>query len=207
MTCQACRDAVSAQIDREDAGVPDAQLQAHLARCTDCSRWAERAAELARLTRLAPAPPVPDLSAQVLEARRAEPSRTVQLVRVGLVAVAALQLALGVPELFGQQHIGHEIASWNVAAAVGFFVVALRPRRVSGVLPVMSAAVAVLMAITLRDLLVGHVHLEAELAHLLLVAGVLLLVALRLRAEPDPRRTETLQARPERSSPAQRRAA
>jgi predicted anti-sigma-YlaC factor YlaD len=122
--------------------------------------------------------------------RRDRPVRwRMRAVRGALAVVAVAQLAVGVPELVGQDHVGHEVASWNTAAGIGFLCVVWRPARVSGVLPVVLAALAVLSAITLRDVLSGHAVGGREASHLLLVAGVLLLAAMGRGGGETPGRT------------------
>jgi predicted anti-sigma-YlaC factor YlaD len=190
MGCETYREALSARLDGEEPNVPAAELEAHLGSCAACRAWLVSARWLHRQIRVAPAEPVPDLTAGILAA--AAPvfrPRRATFIRLGLVGVAVAQLALSVPELAGGLHLDHEIASWMVAAAIGFLSVAWRPHRVAGALPVMAAAVITMVAVSVRDVVTGHVHLQHEATHLLLAAGVLLLAALRrsLPADrPDP---------------------
>ncbi|MFE7561477.1 zf-HC2 domain-containing protein [Kitasatospora sp. NPDC057500] len=46
MRCAQLRTALSARLDGEPAGVPDRRLDGHLARCTACREWLERAERL-----------------------------------------------------------------------------------------------------------------------------------------------------------------
>jgi len=179
MRCETCREALSARLDGEEPGVPAAELEAHLGSCAGCREWLAAAQRLHRQVRVAPAEPVPDLAAAILAA--AAPvfrSRRATVLRFGLLVVAVGQLALSMPGLGGGLHLDHEMASWTVAAAVGFLSVAWRPHRVAGALPVLAAAVITLLAVSVRDVAAGHVHLQHEGRHLLLVVGVLLLTAL-----------------------------
>jgi predicted anti-sigma-YlaC factor YlaD len=190
MECETCREALSARLDGEEPHVPAVNLEAHLGSCAACREWLASAQRLHRQVRVAPAEPVPDLTAGILAvAAPVRRPRRWTVVRAGLVAVAVGQLALSVPELAGGVHLDHEMASWMVAAAVGFLSVAWRPHHVVGALPVMAAAVITMGVVSLRDVVTGHVHLQHEGGHLLLVAGVLLLVALwrsRLADRPGP---------------------
>ena len=204
MRCDRCREAVSAGLDSE-ASIDDlASADAHLARCAGCRVWASEAERLGRRLRVRIADPVPDLSSAVAGAagdlrhrRRMARGRTA--IRLGLVGVAAAELALALPELGGHVHSGNEAASWAVATAVGLLTAAASPRRVLGMLPVLSAAALVLVLITVRDLVAGDVRLGQELPHGLLVTGVGLLWLLRDRGAGTPRRgTETLAQRPSR---------
>jgi predicted anti-sigma-YlaC factor YlaD len=199
MRCDRCREMISAGLDREAPAEDVAAADAHLTTCAACRAWASEAERLGRRLRVRIADPVPDLSTVVVAAagdlrrrRRTAPGRAV--VRLGLVGIAAAQLALALPELFGHVHSGNEAASWAVAAAVGLLTAAASPRRVLGMLPVLSAAALVLVLITLRDLLGANVHVEHELSHGLLVAGVGLLWLLRDRGAGTPRRDEKVPA-------------
>jgi predicted anti-sigma-YlaC factor YlaD len=190
MGCETCREALSARLDGEEPDVPAAELEAHVASCAACRAWLAAAQRLHRQVRVAPAEPVPDLTAGILAAA-APPFRShrVSVIRAGLVVVAVTQLALSVPELAGGLHLDHEMASWMVAAAVGFINVAWRPHHVAGALSVIAAAVITMVAVSVRDVAMGHVHLRHEAMHLLLVAGLLLLVVLwrtRPAGQPGP---------------------
>jgi predicted anti-sigma-YlaC factor YlaD len=184
MRCDQCRETVSAGLDREASADDVAAADAHLAGCPACRAWASEAERLGRRLRVRIADPVPDLSSAVVAAagdlrhqRRTARGRTA--VRLGLVGIAAAQLALALPELGGHVHSGNEAASWAVAAAVGLLTAAASPRRVLGILPVLSAAALVLVLIAARDLVGGQIHVRHELPHGLLVAGVGLLWLLR----------------------------
>jgi predicted anti-sigma-YlaC factor YlaD len=205
MRCDQCRETVSAGLDGEASADDMAAADAHLPTCAACRAWAAEAELLGRRLRVRIADPVPDLSAAVVAAagdlrrqRRAALGRIA--VRLGLVGIAAAQLALALPELSGHVHSGNEAASWAVAAAVGLLTAAASPRRVLGMLPVLSAAALVLVLITVRDLVGGQVHVSHELAHGLLVAGVGLLWLLRDHGAGTPRGDQQALA-PRRSRP------
>jgi predicted anti-sigma-YlaC factor YlaD len=199
MNCDQCREQVSAGLDREASADDVAEADAHLTSCPACRAWASEAERLGRRLRVRIADPVPDLSSAVAKAagdlrhqRRMMRRRTA--VRLGLVCVATAQLALAIPELGGHIHTGNEAASWTVAAAVGLLTAAASPRRVLGMLPVLSAAALVLVLITVRDLVDGDVHVGHELSHGLLVAGVGLLWLLRERGAGKPQHGERVLA-------------
>jgi predicted anti-sigma-YlaC factor YlaD len=210
MRCDQCRETVSAGLDREASADELTAAEAHLARCGACRAWTSEAERLGRQLRVRIADSIPDLSSAVVAAagdlrheRRAGRGRNA--VRIGLVAVAAAQLALALPELGGRDHAGNEAASWAVAAAVGLLTAAATPRRVLGMLPVLSVAALVLVLITFHDVVGGHVHVGHELPHGLLVAGVGLLWLLRDRDTGAPRRDEEVLApRPARPGTARR---
>ena len=210
MRCDDCRETVSAGLDGEASADDVAAADAHLAGCPACRAWASEAQRLGRRLRVRIADPVPDLSSAVVAAagdlrRQRRTARRRTAIRLGLVGVAAAQLALALPELGGHVHSGNEAASWAVAAAVGLLTAAASPRRVLGMLPVLSAAALVLILITAHDLAGGDVHVTHELPHGLLVAGVGLLWLLRDRGTRTPRPDEeVLSSRPARGGTSRR---
>lgn len=69
MTCEQFREAVSLRLDGEDAGLPTAELGAHLDACAARAPWATAAAEVTHATRLGPVVvPVPDRTGAILAA-------------------------------------------------------------------------------------------------------------------------------------------
>ncbi len=209
MTCGDCRDAISARLDGEDLPGESEQVDAHVARCAGCRAFAERAARVTRLTRTRAAEPVPDLTAAVLAAAPAPVrARRADAVRVALGAVGIGQFAVavsgvvagaghhGTVELAGASavHLSHESSAWNLALAVGFLWAAVGGSRVggsrvggsraggspvAGLAPVVGAFVAVLAVLSLLDVAGGRVDPARLVTHVLVVAGLALLVVLR----------------------------
>ncbi len=199
MRCERCRELVSARLDGE-AGpdVPEGAVDAHLAACTDCHAWAERAAAVTRLARTGPAEPGPDLTDAVVAASRTLPAvvrrrRAGIGVRAGLALVGAGQLvlaAIGVAgaaatDHDGMHHVGgasvahalHETSAWNLAMGIGFLAVAYAGGRlVAGLLPVTGAFVVVLGVLSALDLVAGRVEPDRLLTHALVLAGFVLLL-------------------------------
>jgi predicted anti-sigma-YlaC factor YlaD len=195
MSCDRYREALSARLDGERAGLPAAELDAHLAGCPDCVAWQDAAARATRLVRLALAPAVPDLSAAVLAGVpvpepavrfRGVPRDLVgALLRAGLVLVAIGQAAVGWPALaLGEEtmgaplHVAHESGAWNLALAVALLAVARRPRYASGLVPLLGAFVGVLAIFSVPDIVAGHVPFARLADHLLLVGGLVMVAAL-----------------------------
>jgi predicted anti-sigma-YlaC factor YlaD len=207
MQCPSFRTAASARLDGEPLGMAAADLDRHLAACPGCAAWAEAAAAVTRRARLAPAPAVPDLTARVLGAlpgqlpgaRAAARARVVTTgLRLVLAAVAVAQAGLAWPALTtgtaamsAPVHVAHETGAWNAAVAVAFAAVALAPRWAPGSLPFLGAFTALLLTTTVRDLAAGHVHADRAVAHLLLLAGVLVVAVMAWRdrrpARPEAR--------------------
>jgi predicted anti-sigma-YlaC factor YlaD len=77
--------------------------------------------------------------------------------------------------------MAHETGAWNLAVAVALVAVAAAPRLAAGTLAFLGSFVAFLAPVTLADLAAGRVQLDRVLAHLLLLAGTALVVAVAWR--------------------------
>ncbi|WP_369251968.1 zf-HC2 domain-containing protein [Geodermatophilus amargosae] len=197
MQCAPFREAVSARLDGEPLGMPAADLDHHLAACPACAGWAAAVEGVTRRARLAPAPPVPDLTAAVLGAlpqqlpgtAAAARARLLQAaLRLALLAVGVAQAGLAWPALASGSaamsapvHVAHETGAWNLAVAAAFLAVAAAPRLAAGALPFLATFTVLLTVTTVRDLQAGHVHADRAAAHLLLLAGVVVITALAWR--------------------------
>jgi predicted anti-sigma-YlaC factor YlaD len=190
--CSACREAISADVDGEVADITDASLTPHLARRASCRAFANHVSMLrttARTYRIDPPPESSRALMQSLERRRAR--MLTMPVRIGLVAVALVQLALAVPGFLGSDegapiHVAHEAGSWSLALAVGFLFAAWRPLRAVGMLPFVAALSAGLILTASLDLLHGRALPIDESSHLLELIGtglLWLLVHPRVRRE------------------------
>jgi predicted anti-sigma-YlaC factor YlaD len=184
--CEATREAISAQLDGESAGVGQSLLEAHLGGCAACRAWREHAHEVTRRVRLASARPAPSpgsstLAAVMVPESRGRWWRSLGFARAGLVAVAVGQLIATVPALlFGSDrgapiHVAHEMGAFDMALAVGFLVAACRPTRAQGMRALVGCAALLLVVTAAIDLLAGRTTPTDELPHLLAVAGWLLL--------------------------------
>lgn len=187
--------AISARLDGEDPGLDAAAVYTHLAGCADCRSFAQRAETLHRTVRLAPAPTIPDLAPGILTAIGAEEHAarepdTNRALRWILVAIAVAQIAIAIPALiFGKDaglpvHTARHIGSFDVALGVGFLYAAWKPSRISGLLPVVAALVACLMASSLLDVAAGSTKALAEGQHVLDFVG---LAVVWLLSRPAPR--------------------
>jgi predicted anti-sigma-YlaC factor YlaD len=198
MACLHYRDAISARLDGEPLGIPVAELEEHLAGCTDCRTWSTAAAAVTRRARLTPVPPVPDLTAAVLGALPQELPGAAAAARAGLAGTALrlALLAIGVAQaglawpvlvtgpgaMSAPVHVAHETGAWNLAVAAAFLAVAAAPRLAAGALPFLGTFTALLVPVTLADLGAGHVHADRAVAHGLLVLGVLLVAVVAWRS-------------------------
>jgi len=199
MRCEDCRDAISARMDGEDPGVDAGAIDRHVEGCAACRAFSERTAQVTRLARVRPAEDVPDVLPGLLAAldageSRPAPRRTWRAlardaVRAALAVLAVGQLALalsgivaaagaGPAELAGASmaHLSHETAAWNLALGVAFAWAASGARRAGGLVPVIGAFVALLVALSTMDLLAGHVEAGRLAGHVPVVVGLVLLL-------------------------------
>jgi predicted anti-sigma-YlaC factor YlaD len=204
MRCDQYRESASARFDREARRVTDAALDAHLAGCPECAGWYAAAQRVSGLVRAARAEPVPDLSTAVLAAtlparegapgaRRGRIRPGELLVRAGLGLLAVGQILLAAPALAGHDalahslHSSHETGAWNLALAVAFGWIALRPRHAAGLLPLLAAFAAVVTMTSIPDLHAGRVPPDRVSTHALVWCAAALVAALiwmRRQAEP-----------------------
>jgi predicted anti-sigma-YlaC factor YlaD len=192
MTCNQTRIAISALIDGEDPGIPAAQARAHLAGCAACRAWQQDAEEVTRAVRVH-AVDVPDLTEQVLAAVAADPQVAArntaaaiqarrQVLRWALAASAVAQLLLGLPLLFSgvgdTVHVSREMASFDVAIAVGYLFAVWRPARAAALVPVAVALSICLLVTSTLDVANDGAVVAHEVGHLLAVLQAGLLWAL-----------------------------
>ncbi|MDG4826356.1 zf-HC2 domain-containing protein [Asanoa sp. WMMD1127] len=126
--------------------------------------------------------------------------------RLGLAVIGLVQFLLGAAQVaglgrddhahdavLGSGHLWHESAAWNLAIGAGFAFVALRRTRPTGLLPTLTAFVAVLTLLSAGDIAAGRVEPGRLASHGFLIAGWLLTFALSRPAfdpgEPPARGT------------------
>ena len=180
MDCDRCRAAISAQLDGEDPGLGRATVESHLAGCAGCRDFATGAARVHRMIRVTPAEPVPDLTESILaaidESVTPAPVRTIAdertlFLRICLAVVAVIQLGMAVPALvLGDDaglptHVARHLGSFALALGVGLLVVAWRPDRAAGILPVIGVVVLCLIASSVVDIISGRAAPGAEVSH------------------------------------------
>lgn len=201
MDCDRCRAALSAALDGEDAGADDAEVRGHLAGCAGCAAFAAGAEQLHRAARVAPAERVPDLTDPILARIGNEPDpvavddRT-RFLRISLAIIGAIQLAMAVPALvLGDDaglptHAARHLGSFALALGVGLLVVAWKPERAPGVLPVVAALVACLIGSSILDVVQRVATPGAEVGHAPELVG-LVAVWLLARAPEEHARHRT----------------
>ncbi|GGK06389.1 membrane protein [Pilimelia anulata] len=198
MSCGRIREGLSARLDGAPDGQPTGALDAHLAACPGCAAWLVEAQRVTRLVRLQ-STAVPDLTAPVLAAVAADAAaRSVsplpgwrQILRLAVAVAAFGQLVVALPALVaganvtGDLHTSREMASFDVALAVGFALAAWRPQRVRAVLPVALVLAVCLAATSLVDVVRSAAVPWHEVGHVVTVVQALLLWALG-RADRAP---------------------
>lgn len=177
--CAPFRESLSAMADGEAAPVDVDAVRDHVDGCEPCTVFAAALPGLDRRFRLAPAEPVPDLTARILAAvptpglDRAR-ARLTQL-RAVLALTGAVQLLLLLPVLLaGDLFAGHatrEAGIFQLALGVGFLVVAARPSRSGGLLPVAAVVAALATVTSIGDVVGGSASLLQETVHVLEVVG------------------------------------
>lgn len=194
MDCTLCKEAVSARLDGEDGDGERGAIDAHLATCPACQRFADAAARVTRLARTAVATLEPDFVDAILAAAP-QPGRFPRITAVrGLLALVGLaQAVVALASMIAAHngghggvvmqgasitHFAHESAAWNLALGVGFLWVAWRSSRPSGLVPTLATFVAVLTVLVVMDALAGGVDAGRLLAHGLVVLGLVLVIML-----------------------------
>ncbi|MFC4021471.1 zf-HC2 domain-containing protein [Micromonospora sp. GCM10011542] len=192
MTCDHVRAALSARLDGEDPQALPAVLDAHIAGCAACRTWLARAEQVTRLARVQPVR-VPDLTASVLAAVAADEAQRSpatlrrarqQVLRIAVAVAAVAQLAIALPILLAglgvsvDPHTGREMASFDVALAVGFALAAWRPERARAFLPVALVLAVCLAGTSAVDIANSTTALVHEVGHLAAVVQAGLLWAL-----------------------------
>jgi predicted anti-sigma-YlaC factor YlaD len=197
--CEDIRTALSARLDGEEPGLPDDLVDAHLAGCGSCQAWQDGARRVVSAVRARVEPP--DLTDSIMQAVEADPQVAAQrarlraaaeahgrrqILRVAVAAAAVVQLALALPTLFSAfagtagigLHASREMASFDVAVAVGFLLAAYRPQRALSLVPVALVLAGCLALTSGVDLARGATVLSHEVGHLVAVVQAGLLWAL-----------------------------
>lgn len=217
MDCTAYREAISARIDGEDAGLEAVAVNAHVAACPACRSWADAAVTVTRSARVGLAEPIPDLTFQIMAAIKAPaikaPRRRrvavpqaagtspAMIARLGLFMVACGQVCVALPGLLGHDagapiHVAHEQGAWSLALAVGLLVVVARPGRAAALLPLVGALVAGLAITMVVDICAGRTQAAAEAPHGLAFLGVGLLWVLARESRRAELAMETTPRKP-----------
>ncbi|GAB3977515.1 zf-HC2 domain-containing protein [Plantactinospora veratri] len=197
MRCEEYREALSARLDGEEHPAERAGVDRHLAACPECRSWLESATALNRLARTSLVPPPMEIDESLLAAVPG-PSRLARLagtLRIALGVVGVAQFLLGAAQIAGigstahphglqvvfgggPDHLWHESAAWNVALGAGFAWIALRRTRPVGLVPTLTAFVAVLTLLSVNDAIAGRVDPSRILSHGLILAGYLIILGL-----------------------------
>jgi predicted anti-sigma-YlaC factor YlaD len=191
MQCAQIRVALSATHDGEEPGVDREEVAAHLVGCDECQAWRSAAQGVTQVVMAGAPAQAPDLTARVLAAVAADPAATAArtvvtpkpsfahpgVLRWALGISAVVQLLLALPSMLVDPtsgntalHAGREMASFDVAVAIGFLFVAARPAWARALVPVAVALAGCLLLTSTMDVSDGAAQFGHELNHLL--AGV-----------------------------------
>lgn len=179
LDCSRARGIISAGIDGEATSRELDGLDEHLAGCSDCRVWEDRAHDLRRQIVLRQPLP-PDGLADVVVARLSVPHVGVgEWVRYALGVVAAALIVLNAPLLAGlgqgADHQSRHLGTFGVALGVGLLWAALRPERAIGLVPLAAAMAAATLVGAAIDVGAGRTGIPAEAVHLLELVGLALL--------------------------------
>ena len=139
---------------REDPGVDERLLVAHLDACSRCRSFAAAIDGSRRRLTVQMAPDMPDLSRQVSKLNAvADRASRWSIVRVLLVVVAIEVIVLSAPALFdSDNHDARHLGAFSVAYGVSLLVVVVRPARARTVLPVAVVLAGALLITAVVDL-------------------------------------------------------
>ena len=68
-------------------------------------------------------------------------------------------------------HLWHESAAWNVAVGAGYLFIALRRNRPTGLVPMLTAFVGMLLLLSVNDLTAGRVDATRLVSHGFVLLG------------------------------------
>ncbi|MFI5934768.1 zf-HC2 domain-containing protein [Actinoplanes sp. NPDC051494] len=123
---------------------------------------------------------------------RGREARAAAVLYVALAVVGAVQLILGLAQVGGGAsslhvhtgldatpgHLWHESAAWNVAVGAGYLFIALRRSRPTGLVPMLTAFVGMLLLLSVNDLSAARVDGARLISHGFVIMGYLIVVAL-----------------------------
>lgn len=188
----------------------EALAASHVESCRACAAWSEAAGDVTRRLRVHSAASTPDIaSAALARARRSPASTALRAPRVALAlfAIAELTFALvggvsgtSATSVHGTQHLG----AFAAAVAAGLLLVAWRPARALGVLPIVLALAVAIPVFAVIDLANGELSWLGGLHHLAQLVGLALVWLLAGRPAPSDYLSTELhrdarQARPSRT--------
>jgi len=202
--CEDVRVALSARLDGEEPGMGAESIDGHLSGCPACTAWLDgvRQVEAAELAQ------APDLTERIMSAvgadavvaanrarlrAVAEAHARRRVLRIAVAVAALAQLGSALPALVGGflttdagPHTGRELASFDVAVAVGFLLAAYRPAWARAFVPVALVLAACLAITSGVDVVRGVTGFGHEFGHLVAVAQAGLLWALGRREAGRP---------------------
>ncbi|MEU8001469.1 hypothetical protein AB0B66_09950 [Catellatospora sp. NPDC049111] len=201
--CDVMREGLFARVDGQPSPVAGLHLDEHVADCGACRLWSAVAQGLRdqvyadRVHAPEPGPINPAVAPKPGERSqtcRRGPHERHRILRFALAATSLAQLCLALPALAGPGvvHGAREVASFDVAVAVGFGLAAWLPQRARAFVPVAFVLAACLAVTSVSDVVGGITALPMETGHIATVAQALLLWALSRTASRQARQPITV---------------
>jgi predicted anti-sigma-YlaC factor YlaD len=195
MDCSRWRDAISAIVDGEEAGIDDRLVAAHVDRCPACRSYQELIGSSRGIVRIGEPAAMSDLSKRVSKlTAAADRVARWSVLRIMLAVVAVQVIAFALPALvLGEEgdaatHAARHLGAFGVAYGVALLVVVVRPARARSILPVALVLAAAQVIGATVDLATGRIPLVGEARHLPQIISVFLIWFL---AVPSTRRGDT----------------
>lgn len=178
MTCDQYRQWISQRIDGDLSIESGQSLDSHLGSCSACTRFHNDAWSLHRALRVTPVAAASSSTAPELTpaALVGSPGLASGL-RWVLAVIGATLVILNAQAMFGagdslEPHISRHDSIFGVALGIGMLIVAARPHRAIGLVP-LTTTIAVLMIISaFVDLASGQATMLGEAIHVVELAGL-----------------------------------
>jgi predicted anti-sigma-YlaC factor YlaD len=172
--CVEVSEALSARHDGEAAPLSTAAVAAHLATCASCREF-ERSLSETELARKV-----------VARSRRSASSTGWWVLRTLLALVAIGYLVTAVPEMLfttdlHHGHLAHHLGVFEASYGVMLCLIAVRPARARAIVPFTAVLAIGMVAFAVTDMANGRAFPLAESAHLLELAGLVLVWLLATR--------------------------
>lgn len=182
MDCFRWREALSAMVDGEPAGLDERLVAAHVARCPGCQSYQQMLQSSPKLLRITEPAIVSDLSKPIARLNAAaDRAAHWSILRIVLAVVAVQVIAFALPALvLGEEqstatHAARHLGAFGVAYGVALLVVVARPARARSILPVALVLAGAQVLAAIVDLTTGRIPLVGEVRHLPQVVSVVLI--------------------------------
>ena len=164
---------ISERIDGELAETSNQRLDAHLDTCQACASYNDDAWSLRRALRVTP---ITEPSASTPTELVGSPGAASPL-RWVLGVIGATLVILNAPAMFGaseslEPHITRHDAIFGIALGIGMLIVAARPHRAIGLVPLTSTIALLMIVSAIVDLASDQASMLGEAIHVVEFAGL-----------------------------------